>query len=61
MATRRSSRPREVQMTRAVLDSSLLSAATLVFTATKQFGNNRGVHPFASAVLVGLLEVSEVP
>ena len=48
-------------MTRAALDSSLLSVATLVFTATKQFGNNRGVHPSASAVLVGLLEVSEVP
>ncbi|MBW1762793.1 MAG: hypothetical protein JRJ64_15105 [Deltaproteobacteria bacterium] len=40
-----------------VADSSILCAPTLVFTATKQFGNNRGVHPFASAVLVGLLEV----
>ena len=32
-----------------------------VFTAMKQFRNNRGVHSLPSAVLVGLLEVSEVP
>jgi hypothetical protein len=61
MATRTGSRPGELQTTRVALDSTLLFPATLVFTDTKQFGNNWGVHPFASAVLVGLLEVSEVP
>lgn len=35
--------------------------AAFVFTPPKQSGNNWGVHRLASAVLVGLLEVSEVP
>jgi hypothetical protein len=39
------------------VDSALVFHATSLFTATKQSGNNRGLHQSTSAVLVGLLEV----